>query len=116
MHDLNLIHRDIKPENILLDENFRIKLCDFGWSCKAEKGQLRESICGTYEYMSPEIVYLKKHNEKVDIWCIGILLYEMLHGHPPFSAETMQQIKREFKNKNIKINKNLQKETKDLLR
>jgi len=88
LHDRNIIHRDIKPENILFDENFNIKLCDLGWSVEhKEEDNMRETICGTYEYMSPEIVLKRKHDSKVDIWCLGILLYEMLHGAPPFSAE-----------------------------
>lgn len=80
LHDNKLIHRDIKPENILLDEHFNVKLCDFGWSCYLEDDDCRTSVCGTYEYMSPEILYAGAHTGKVDIWCLGILLYEMLHG------------------------------------
>ena len=90
MHKYNLIHRDIKPENILLDSNFNIKLCDFGWSCFLENDAFRTSICGTYEYMSPEIIYGKRHTNKVDVWCMGILLYEMLHGNPPFKADNLK--------------------------
>lgn len=62
---------------------------------------MRESICGTYEYMSPEILYTGKHNEKIDIWSLGILLYEMIHGKPPFSGTSINEIKNEFKTKNI---------------
>ena len=80
LHENNVIHRDIKPENLLLDDNFNIKLCDFGWSCQAQEFDIRTSICGTYEYMSPEIVVDHKHGYKVDIWCLGIMLYEFLHG------------------------------------
>jgi len=80
LHSLNLIHRDIKPENILLDEDFNAKMCDFGWSCYLEDDDYRTSVCGTYEYMSPEILGSRYHTNKIDIWCMGILLYEMLHG------------------------------------
>ena len=82
LHKNNIIHRDIKPENLLLDSNMNIKICDFGWSCYHSMGDnLRDSICGTFEYMSPEIVGNVKHDYKVDIWCLGILFYELLHGY-----------------------------------
>ena len=116
LHSQNLIHRDIKPENILLDENFDVKICDFGWSCIVEDGDVRSSICGTFEYMSPEIVYSGKHSKKVDIWCLGILLYEMLHGAPPYVASSMEDIKNELGGKNIVINSNLSEDCKNFLK
>lgn len=114
LHDRNIIHRDIKPENILLDENFNVKLCDLGWGCLHDEGY-RKSICGTYEYMSPEIVLKRQHNNKVDIWCLGILLYEMLHGSPPFEAESLTDIRGQLKNLNIMIRDDLSPDTKALL-
>lgn len=83
LHKNNLVHRDIKPENLLLDENYNIKLCDFGW-CQNFKNILKQT-CGTYEYMAPEIIQERSYNEKVDIWALGILLFEILHGHSPFT-------------------------------
>lgn len=82
LHENKIVHRDIKPENILLDSLFNVKLCDFGWSCFLPDNAYRTSICGTYEYMPPEIVsdHDSSHTSKVDIWCLGILLYELLHG------------------------------------
>jgi serine/threonine protein kinase len=82
LHENKIVHRDIKPENILVDNLFNVKLCDFGWSCFLPDNHARTSICGTYEYMPPEIVndIDSSHTSKVDIWCLGILLYELLHG------------------------------------
>ena len=82
LHEHKIVHRDIKPENILLDNLFNVKICDFGWSCYLPDNMARTSICGTYEYMPPEIVNDQNscHTSKVDIWCLGILLYELLHG------------------------------------
>lgn len=80
LHHRGIIHRDLKPENLLFDEKYNVKLCDFGWSCEALKDDVRTSVCGTYEYMSPEVVFERRHDFKVDIWCLGILLYEFLVG------------------------------------
>ncbi len=112
LHDNRFIHRDIKPENILLDDNFNVKLCDFGWSCFLNNTRYRTSVCGTYEYMSPEIVKEKRHDKSVDIWSLGILLFEMLHGSPPFKADSFEEIKIEFRVKKILIRSSISKNTK----
>ncbi len=86
LHENNLIHRDIKPENILLNDNNEIKLCDFG--CCAESGiGNRTTFCGTYEYMAPEILKESSYNNSVDVWSLGILLYELSHGYTPFNQK-----------------------------
>lgn len=85
MHSQNppIVHRDIKPENILcFGANF--KLADFGSANRVDK-ILKETVCGTPEYLAPEMILKQGHNEKVDVWCIGILLYELLYGSTPFS-------------------------------
>ena len=87
LHKNNLIHRDIKPENILLFENNTIKLCDFGWCVKLEEGQQRGTFCGTTEYMSPELVNHEEYSKEIDVWSLGILLYEMVHGYSPFRPD-----------------------------
>ena len=84
--DPAIVHRDIKPENIMVDKDMRIKLIDFGWATFVEPAKLRMTYCGTSEYMSPEIVNNKGHSLAIDLWCIGILLYEMLTGTTPFKS------------------------------
>ena len=78
------MYRDMKPENILLDENGNACLADFGISKVLEENQKTKSFVGTPEYVAPEIILQKGHNKTVDIWCFGILLYEMVFGLPPF--------------------------------
>lgn len=85
LHENNLIHRDIKPENLLVDVNDNIKLCDFGWCIELEIGN-RKTFCGTVEYMAPEVVREIPYDGSIDIWSIGVLLYELLHGYSPFRA------------------------------
>ena len=66
--------------------------------------------------MSPEVAYQKNHTVGVDIWCLGVLLYEMLHGRAPFKARTLEQIKKEYISKNVMIKSSLNSNTKDLLK
>jgi len=87
LHSNELVHRDIKPENLLLDEFNNIKLCDFGWCVRIEDDEQRKTFCGTYEYMAPEVINEEYYNKSIDIWSLGILLYELLHGYSPFRVK-----------------------------
>lgn len=82
-HSMNVIHRDIKPENLLLGFDHELKLSDFGWSVHAPSLR-RRTMCGTMDYLAPEMVNGVVHDERVDHWTVGVLCYEMLCGRPPF--------------------------------
>ncbi|KAI5117993.1 hypothetical protein M0805_004490 [Coniferiporia weirii] len=83
LHSKHVIHRDIKPENLLLGIKGELKIGDFGWSVHAP-GNRRKTLCGTLDYLPPEMVLGKEHNERVDYWALGVLTYEFLCGAPPF--------------------------------
>ncbi|RKP01096.1 hypothetical protein CXG81DRAFT_12409 [Caulochytrium protostelioides] len=83
LHRKHVIHRDIKPENLLLGMKGELKIADFGWSVHAPNAR-RTTLCGTLDYLPPEMVEGRDHNEKVDLWSLGILCYEFLVGVPPF--------------------------------
>lgn len=88
-HERRVIHRDIKPENILLDGDDNIKLSDFGWSVHAPNSA-RRTMCGTLDYLPPEMVKHQNYSRRVDNWCIGVLCYEFLTGSPPFETASTQ--------------------------
>jgi serum/glucocorticoid-regulated kinase 2 len=94
LHDLNIMYRDMKAENILLDKEGNAALADFGISKILDIKESTKSFVGTPEYVAPEIILQTGHNKAVDIWCFGILLYEMVYGLPPFYN----------KNQNIMLN------------
>ncbi|KAJ7332070.1 hypothetical protein JRQ81_014250 [Phrynocephalus forsythii] len=89
-HSKRVIHRDIKPENLLLGSNGELKIADFGWSVHAPSSR-RSTLCGTLDYLPPEMIEGRTHDEKVDLWSLGVLCYEFLVGKPPFEAETYQE-------------------------
>lgn len=96
LHGLGYAHRDIKPENLLIDKDDIIKVCDFGGSVKIEDGQARNTFFGTYEYMAPEVIEGRKYDRSVDIWALGILLYEMIHGFSPFRILDKKENMKEY--------------------
>ena len=85
LHDRNIVYRDLKPENLLIDVKGNLKLTDFGFAKVIEKRTY--TLCGTPEYLAPEILLQKGHGKPVDWWCLGVLIYEMLTGIDPFSDE-----------------------------
>ena len=104
-----IIHRDIKPENIILDSDGNLKLTDFGWSnyYSGEQGVQRYTVCGTYEYLCPEMVKESGHTPSVDIWCLGILLFEMVSGFTPFKASSKEILMENISKGKIKFSSHI---------
>ena len=118
LHRNDFIHRDIKPENILIFDNNVCKLCDFG-CCVELNGKQRTTFCGTTEYMSPEILNKMEYSKEIDIWSLGILLYEMVHGYSPFNPyrnySNQKEIMDKIKVHDLKFNINLSNECRELI-
>ncbi|KAK2870840.1 hypothetical protein QQF64_001917 [Cirrhinus molitorella] len=86
LHCRGIIYRDLKPENIILDHRGYAKLVDFGFAKKVGLGKKTWTFCGTPEYVAPEIILNKGHDLSADYWSLGILIFELLSGSPPFSG------------------------------
>ena len=102
IHSNGFIHRDLKPENILIGDDMQPKLADFGSSVSIEK--VRNTFCGTFEYMAPEIYQRSLQSEKVDIWALGVLLFEMTHNKVPFTQNKVQEIREVIDNRALPYN------------
>ncbi|KAL4441400.1 hypothetical protein ABPG74_013695 [Tetrahymena malaccensis] len=114
LHSINIVHRDLKPENILLDDEFNIKVCDFGW-CTEDIENPRNTFCGTYEYMAPEIVFRQPYDYRIDIWALGVLIYELLHGCAPFKGKTFKEIQRKIEKGDVQFSDQISDLSKQLI-
>jgi serine/threonine protein kinase len=113
----NIIHRDIKPQNILVFNKNTIKLTDFGFARYFDKTTMVETLCGSPLYMSPEIIKYKKYSHKADLWSIGVIIYEILTGRPPYRAKTHYELAKKIENSEVFLPKMipLSKSCKDLI-
>lgn len=100
LHELDVIYRDLKPENILLDAAGHIRIADFGLCKRLEKGVRfgrTGTICGTHSYVAPEMISAKSYGASVDIFTVGVFLYHIMVGRPPFDASDMDDVKANVK-------------------
>ena len=110
-----IIHRDIKPENVLLASGMIAKLTDFGWSNYMQGDYKRTTVCGTPIYLAPEMINNTGHDEKVDIWCIGVLLFELMTGVQPWRGTDVNTVKMNIVRLKINWPKNMDRKAGDLI-
>lgn len=91
LHENNIIHRDLKLGNLFLNDNLNVKIGDFGLATRIEfNGERKKTLCGTPNYIAPEILAKKGHSFEVDIWSIGCVMFTLLVGQPPFETKTLK--------------------------
>lgn len=114
LHSKNVIYRDLKPENILIDQEGYLKLTDFGFAKIVETRTY--TLCGTPEYIAPEIILNKGHGKGVDWWTLGVLIYEMLAGIDPFNDSDPMMIYQNIIRLNLKFPRNFDKDARSLVK
>lgn len=116
LHDENVAHRDLKMQNILVDEEFAIKLIDFGFASVTSPKKKFTVFCGTYSYMSPELVNRVPYDGKAsDVWSLGVLLYMMLVGDFPFKGSDQSEMAENIRRVNYVIPSFLSRGASDLI-
>ncbi|KAJ3634037.1 hypothetical protein MTP99_010947 [Tenebrio molitor] len=113
-HQNQVIHRDIKPENLLLTIEGNVKLADFGWSVHSPSLK-RTTMCGTMDYLPPEMVENEEYGKHVDHWCLGILCYEFLVGRPPFESETPDETYKKIRKVQLEFPESVPAGARDLI-
>lgn len=104
-HDIGVVHRDLKPENVLIDRelNNTLKIIDFGTSVMIEPGQILTNTHGTSYYIAPEVLK-NSYNQKCDVWSVGVILFILLSGRPPFDGKNDDEITNMVKTGKYKMN------------
>lgn len=117
LHKHEIIFRDLKPENVVLDPEGHARITDFGLSKEGvTEGQLAKSFCGSVAYLAPEMLRRAGHTKSVDWYLLGVLLYEMLVGSPPYYSNNREQLYNNIQRGKLKIPKGLSNEAKDLIK
>lgn len=114
LHAYRIVYRDLKPENILIDATGYLKVTDFGFAKIVNSHTY--TLCGTPEYIAPEVLLNKGHSTSVDFWCLGILIYEMLNGYPPFIGEDTLSVYQKILSGKIYFGKSVDVDAKFLIR
>ncbi|KAH8399535.1 hypothetical protein KR215_000040 [Drosophila sulfurigaster] len=116
LHDKRIIHRDLKLGNLFLNDMLHVKIGDFGLATRIDfEGERKKTLCGTPNYIAPEILMKKGHSFEVDIWSIGCVMYTLLVGQPPFETKTLKDTYSKIKKCEYRVPSYLRKPAADMV-
>lgn len=116
LHDNRIIHRDLKLGNLFLNDNLHVKIGDFGLATRIEyDGERKKTLCGTPNYIAPEILNKKGHSFEVDIWSIGCVMYTLLAGQPPFETKTLKDTYSKIRKGDYRMPMSLSKQPREMI-
>ena len=115
IHARKIAYRDLKPENLVMDSNGYLKMVDFGLAKKVEGGKTW-TLCGTPDYLAPEVILNEGHDWAVDYWALGVLIYEMTVGSPPFYADDPMEVYEKILSGNVSIPSHFSRGISDIVR
>ena len=116
LHDNHIIHRDLKLGNLFLNDELHVKIGDFGLATRIEfEGERKKTLCGTPNYIAPEILNKKGHSYEVDIWSIGCVMYTLLVGQPPFETKSLKDTYSKIRKCDYRLPSNLRKTAAEMI-
>lgn len=116
LHSNSIIHRDLKLGNLFLNDDLHVKIGDFGLAAKIEfDGERKKTLCGTPNYIAPEILNKKGHSFEVDIWSIGCIMYTLLIGRPPFESNSLKETYSRIKKCDYRLSSNISSTAKQMI-
>lgn len=116
LHDNHIIHRDLKLGNLFLNDDLHVKIGDFGLATRIEfEGERKKTLCGTPNYIAPEILNKKGHSYEVDIWSIGCVMYTLLVGQPPFETKSLKDTYSKIRKCDYRLPSNLRKTAAEMI-
>lgn len=117
IHSHHVVHRDLKLGNILISDDMHIKICDFGLSTRIRSaGEKRKTVCGTPNYIAPEVLEEQGHSYEVDLWSLGVIVYTLLVGRPPYEDDSVESTYENIRNNRYSFpNLDISEAAKDLI-
>lgn len=116
LHDNKIIHRDLKLGNLFLNDDLHVKIGDFGLATRIEfDGERKKTLCGTPNYIAPEILNKKGHSYEVDVWSIGCVMFTLLVGQPPFETKSLKDTYSKIRKCEYQLPNNMRKTAADMI-